>query len=151
VEARVHDDPFAPEPHRQVGVRAQVLVDGGCHVRRELGDVDAGQRVQPEMDIVARAGVAHGPDAVRRPPIQVIGSDVGVEVEVVEGVTCGPGQGLLELSRTCVEADPVPQRHGLSSRVTSVASRQPVEVHLLVRQPHRIDAHTVADQLPDYL
>ena len=84
----------------EVHVGLDVGVDGFAHIRRELGHVDAGQGVNPQVDVVLVTLRTHFANAIVVPGGQHIGTVIGVEIEEVEVVRGRPGDAILDVRAT---------------------------------------------------
>ena len=93
--AAVNDDPAGAEAVGGVDIGLQVVVDRLAHEGRGLGDVDGGERVQPELDAFALEAGAGGVG-----PRRVAGQDllvlVEAKVDVADLVGACPRDGRFE-------------------------------------------------------
>ena len=54
----MHDHPFAAKPLAGVEMAKQIVVHAIAHMRRDLGHVDTGERMDAYVDAVVFAGAA---------------------------------------------------------------------------------------------
>jgi len=95
MEASVHHEPGAPQTVSNINVCPQVSVYRLTDVGGKLGEVNARECMQSQVDIMTLAVLPDGADARLILGIQGIGGLVRVKIDITEVMACSPCQGFL--------------------------------------------------------
>ena len=86
MKAAMHHHPLAAKAFACLDMAKQIAVDPIAHMRRDLGHIDGGERVDAYVDAVVVTRLPDGGDPLIGQRLNGVGWDIDLEIEIANAV-----------------------------------------------------------------